>query len=62
MKLKFTPVNADAVPVAKAKNLVFDKNKNFVSLRMIEWSKLEEQFLKSETVEMILELKVKQYQ
>lgn len=60
-KLKFVPANADFVPIKRFKRLQFSKNEKFMSVGMVVWPKLKLQFVKNDSIEMMLELKVEQH-
>lgn len=59
-KLKLIPVNADFVPIERFESFRFDKSSKTMPVRMIEWPELELKFVKNDSIEMIVELKVKQ--
>lgn len=45
-KLKMMPVNAASVPIDKLISWTFDRKKKFMTLILIKWSELQEQFVK----------------
>lgn len=57
-KLIIMPVNADSEPFEECCSCDFEKSGEYLPMETIEWSKLEEQFVRNGRVEMMLELKV----
>lgn len=60
-KLKLIPVNTVSAPIEKLKSFKFDRNNENAGVTLIDWSKLEGQFIKNDSIEMMVELKVKQH-
>lgn len=60
--LKLMPVNPNAELIEISESFKFDKNEEMMLIGTAEWSYLEQSFIRTSTMEMILELEVKQHQ
>lgn len=61
-RLKLMSVNADSAPVEKCFDCNIDKDKEYFTMNLVKWSKLEKRFIKHKTIQMVLKMKVKKHQ
>lgn len=60
--MKLMPANVDLEPVERSNSFNFDGNEKNAIMELIEWSELEEQFIRNDAIEMMMELKVQNHQ